>query len=223
MKLATDFNDYYDHAFDSRHAYTTKEMLRYSARGEHRSTDHSRLEAAGFKVPARADSPAQLRATYGRNGYLVVYTDPHAHAGEGKLLLPVDQAEAKHPGAYCSLFVGPVRNPGPGHSTRLIMVGDLPFWINYTSRTDWRSNAGEVLIEEALTLPESKAHLEAQALRLGLPLLAIDFVEAPTRQLYAVDLNTAPGLRGTHVERVLRPSVVHAAIEARCRVIEASR
>lgn len=217
MRLATDFHDYYDHAFDSRHA-STPELLRYAAKGDRRSMDHSRLEAAGFRVPPRANSPGQLRATLGRHGYFVVYTDPYAHAGEGKVLLSVDQAEREHPDAYCCLFVGE-----PGHSTRLLMVGDIPFWLTYSSRSDWRSNAGEVVIEEEMLLPSRKVELEAAALRLGHPLVAIDFVHSRHRVAYAVDLNTAPGLRGTPVERMLRPSVVHAAIEARWAVIGASR
>jgi hypothetical protein len=212
MRLLSDFHDYYDSAFDSRHA-DTPALERFAGRGHHRREDHALLVVAGFRLPARG-TPVEVCRQLPNVTHVVVYTDPYAHTGEGKLLLPVEQAGRDHPDAYCTAFVGDPM--APGSSVRLLMVGDIPIWLTYSSRDDWRSNAGEdVIIEELLQLPVRKALLEELALSLGYPLVAIDFVEGLDRNLYAIDLNTAPGMKGTIAERHLRPSVVHEAIMAR--------
>lgn len=212
MKLATDFLDYYDHAFDTGGLA----FERYAVRGApHRRDDHDRLERAGFRVPARG-TPEEVVARWPATTHMVVYIDPHAHAGEGKLLVSAQRARLDYAGDYCSAFVG---DPdAPGFSIRLLLVGDISFWLFYAACDGWRSNVGDVAIDEAVPPTHAEALID-KALTLGAPLVAVDFVRHTTGALYAIDLNTAPGLRGTVAEKRLRPSVVRMAIEARMRVL----
>lgn len=211
MKLLTDFHDYYDHAFDARLS-SAPEFYRFAAGSTHRAQDHDVLQRAGFAVPARG-KPAKVRAHVGRGGSVVVYTDPVSHRGDGKVLKSIDDAEKENPSDYCSHYMHFRRN----ESLRLLLVGAISFWLTYRSQ-DWRSNCGdEVTIEMAQELPARPQDVIHRALGLGYALVAIDFVAGPTGWSFpfAIDLNTAPGLRGTPVERYLTPRVVHQAISDR--------
>lgn len=215
MRLLSDFHDYYDHAFDVGAAAP---VLDRRARGRtHRRDDHDQLERAGFRLPPRG-TPAEVRARWSGTTHVVVYTDPLAHAGDGKVLAWIDQAPAD---AYCSAFIGEALDDR-AESLRLLLVGDIPFWLRYEARSGWRSNVGEVDVYE-VPAPDKGEDLIDKTLSLGAPLVAVDFVAPAANRwsLYAIDLNTAPGLRGTPVEKRLRPSVVHAAIKARHRILEA--
>lgn len=152
----------------------------------------------------------------------MAYTDLNAHVGEGKELWHINKWQSNpHMGGterysdkwetFCSAYVD-----GPyGVSWRRLQVGPHVFWIEYTSNSDWRSNCGEGDIE----LLEYKLN-EGYHPNIRLPLFAIDFVHGK-KDMYAVDFNIAPGIRGSGVEKVLKPDHAVQAIEEAYRHFKA--
>lgn len=220
LRLRSNFIDYYDHRFAGSYQTDAPCFERMSRTALHRKDMFARLTELGLLTPAHGTVQAlcsKYRASLIEQGYtpehqsgllglmqLVVYTDPYAHAGEGKLLLPYDLALAEHPDAYASEFI-PQNITGTGVSLRHLRIGRRQFWLRYTSQNDWRSNAGEVTIE---WLCEEKPKTTAFASVSPEPLLAIDFITGPEQKLLAVDYNTAPQLRGTGMEDKITPQAV---------------
>lgn len=164
-RLYSDFIDYYDHYFDSdgirfeRFTYggmNRIDMLKWLSKN-YPTVQHGYVD----KIPP--------------TDYVVVYTNPKAHMGEGKILLPYNEAIMKYPNYYCSEFV----KCGP-KSTRLLYAGRFKICLEYSSDDDWRSNCSNV-------------NTTILSIEVGDPgpaaLCAIDFVRG-----LAVDYNIAPGL-----------------------------
>jgi hypothetical protein len=127
---------------------------------------------------------------------LVVYTDLKAHRGEGKVLLPSDQAVKQYPNAFASAYI-----EGPPASLRLLQIGWMSFWLRYESDDKWRSNVGDVKI----TVEQISGQNEFLE---DYPLVAIDYVQGPDKP-HAIDFNIAPGIQWTGIEDHLKgPEVV---------------
>jgi hypothetical protein len=136
----------------------------------------------------------------------IVYLDQHAHRGEGKALLSLDEAAQSHADHYASLHV-PSASEAPV-ALRHARLGRLTFWIRQQgSRQDWRSNRHEQ--EEVLA-----AGVSAEPNPIERVLWAIDFIPSPFG-LLAVDFNTAPDLDVLGEAGVLTPSAVAEELE-RC-------
>lgn len=155
--------------------------------------------------------------------WVVAYTDETAHRGEGKQVYQKWQLKSNPhmgmPGGdrfwrerqlYCSAFVGCYPQVVCGNqsavSWRRLQVGRHVLWLQYSSVASWMSNVGEGSIEVIGVELDAGYHA---AIRL--PLFAIDFVIG--REMYAVDFNTAPGMKGAGVERVLSAWDVCDALE----------
>ncbi len=207
MKLLTDFRDYYDHAFDGN----GDEFVRMAeGTGPDKREQFRILADAGFATPpvgTFSDLIELEEWPEGRIKFVVAYTDPAKHVGEGKEVWGMNRWQSNpHMGmpggqrhydkfqTFCSAFVGPLSG---GVSWRRLQVGPHVFWIEYRSDTDWRSNCGE----GDVWLLESNLN-EGYHPRIRLPLFAIDFVHGE-KDMYAVDFNIAPGIKGSGVERVL--------------------
>jgi hypothetical protein len=203
MKLKTDFRDYYDHSFDG----TGDTFVRVATdAGPDKREQFRIMKDAGFKTPPHGEMDDVL-GTWWQEGTIttvVEYTDLLAHVGEGKELFSLTSLwEGCDTSRFCSAFV-----PGPrGVSWRRLQVGRHVFWIEYTSEMDWRSNCGEGDIE----LLESKLNAGYHP-HIRLPLFAIDFVHR-AKDMYAIDFNIAPGIRGSGVEKVLSSWDAVEAIE----------
>ena len=214
MKLKTDFRDYYDWAFDGK----GEEFVRIAVgAGPDRREQFRIMKDAGFKIPPVGtfdDLIEKYEWDEGRIKFVVAYTDTLAHVGEGKELWGIGKWKSNpHMGqgrrynekyaTFCSAYV-----LGPrGVSWRRLQVGRHVFWIEYTSEMDWRSNCGEGDIE----LLESKLNAGYHP-HIRLPLFAIDFVHG-AKDMYAIDFNIAPGIRGSGVEKVLSSWDAVEAIE----------
>lgn len=212
LRLQSNFIDYYDHQFAGSYQQDAPYFSRMSRASLHRKDMFALLQSRGLTTPLHG-TVRELHAHHlnalQQQGYkdetlasmlemsqLVVYTDPYAHAGEGKVLLSVTAALAQHPDTYGSEYL-PQNGAGTGVSLRYLRIGRRQFWLRYTSEDDWRSNAGTVAIEllcEEAPKPVSEAKHSPE------PLLAVDFIIGPNRTLVAVDHNTAPQLRGTGIE-----------------------
>lgn len=205
MKLVSDFRDYYDAAFDG----IGKEFRRIAVgSGPTRRQQHDILEAAGYKVP--------LRGTFAEMNYLprlVVYKDESAHCTDGKQVweesgwdLMWEQPPSDED--YSVQFVGKF-NEKSATSWRYLQIGRHQFWIEYTSNESWMSNYGDGDIQIIGVDLNAGYHPLSG---IDSPLYAIDFVIAD--DMYAVDLNIAPGLKGTGVNKYLTPKEVVEALES---------
>lgn len=225
MKLKTDFRCYYDWAFDGQ----GEEFVRVATNaGPNKQEQFRILKDAGFKTPPFGTFEHLTENRWWDEGYIkfvVAYTDTKAHVGEGKELWSLSRAKNLVGGlmnpdlnqyfkimeTFCSAYVD-----GPhGVSWRRLQVGPHVFWIEYTSNSDWRSNCGEGDIE----LLEYKLN-EGYHPHIRLPLFAIDFVHGK-KDMYAVDFNIAPGIRGSGAEKVLKPDHAVQAIEEAYRHFKA--
>lgn len=214
LQLKSDFIDYYDHWFaNSYQEYPI--FSRLSVDGISREAQFAKLQAMGLQVPEHGMVSALYRDYETRlqqQGFndtevkgmlelmqLVVYTDPYAHAGEGKCVLGYSDALRLYPTHFASLYIMQnVKNLGI--SLRYLRIGKRQFWLRYASENDWRSNAGEVSIT---LLSEEKPKSLTDKLKHPEPLLAVDFITGQGGGLLAIDHNTAPKLKGTGIENVL--------------------
>lgn len=202
LRLASDFRDFYDHRFAGSWRTETPVWHRMARASRPRAEDFGLLEWAGFICPA----PRGRLDSFAEDALVVAYIDPFAHRGEGKVrgradvLLRMGVAQATY---AAPLLVGNL-----GTSLRLLVVGRSFFWLTYRTRdsSEWRSNVGDVEITWAEPSVEFQIlayrAIEKLARKLGEPLLAVDFVDGGGDMPVAVDLNTAPGIAGTPVERV---------------------
>lgn len=196
LRLKSDYIDYYDHHFD-REGETYARMCRGG---------HSRKRALDLMSEMHLTVPpyGTVEQLYGRlpgfcQSKWVIHTDLHAHCGEGKKLVTAEEALAKHRHDFAVEYVEPSPH-GVSKSSRYLQIGNRAFWLTYSSDDEWRSNCGDVTI---LTLGESEPSIAGFA-----PLLAVDFVFDRGGWMYAVDLNTAPGLLGTGIQDILKPADV---------------
>ena len=175
------------------------------------------LEQIGLKTPPHG-TPEQIFNTLSEQDkeaedlgqthdinffHVVVYLDETAHRGEGKILVPLTEAMQKYPNAFCSLYYQTLLLGST--SLRYLQIGDKIFWLRYTS-DDWRSNYGNVNIK-ILSQEKDKFHS-----KIYLPLFAVDFIFGPDFT-WAIDINIAPGVKGTGVENILPAKEAVAAIK----------
>lgn len=222
LSLSSDFHDYYDHAFDNGHADAT--FHRMSTGGMSRPVMLSHLEInQKLRVPMHG-TVSELKCRVERElDYLgsealiqdfmanlvdvVVYTDPMAHAGHGKLKMNILEALARYPHHYASQHI-PANQAGLGDSLRYLRVGCRQFWLRYWSMDDWRSNAGDVHIK---VVSEEKPKSAESLGNYDEPIIAIDFIKADF--LYAIDYNIAPGLSKTGIEGFITPTEIYEEVK----------
>lgn len=204
IAIDSDFLDFYDHAFYSRYnADITWE--RRSRTGMSKRKQFLFLENQGLETPIHGTVVEVYREL--RKGHLlagdlfdklargllqvVVYLDEYAHRGLGKLQVPLELALDRYPHRYCSEFIQTTPSCD-SVSYRYLQVGKKSFWLRYTGHDSWMSNCVEEVDVEYLCTNEDKFKFS-----IDHPVFAIDFV--PGRVLYAIDFNTAPGLKGTGI------------------------
>ena len=187
LKLISDFHDFYDCWFD-RNAET--EFRRVTTDG------FDRIQMFDFFSKKKEFfNPAEhgfVRDIWKKSRKLVVYTDLKAHRGEGKLLLPSDQAIEQRPNSFASVYI-----ESEAKSYRILQIGDMAFHIDYASDDKWRSNVGDVKVEVA-SIDHAYDPLRDYAL------VAVDYVMNRYGEAFAVDLNIAPGIGGTGVEDFIK-------------------
>ena len=224
LRLNSDFRDYYDHHFAPSYQKDGFCFDRLSRTDLDRKAMFARLKQLSLATPEHGIVKHLFEAyqeSLNLQGYrdkdllgmlelmqVVVYTDPFAHAGEGKIRCSYTEAMRDHPDRYASIFI-PQNAAGTGTSLRLLRIGRRQFWLRYTSQDDWRSNAGDVSIE---VLCEERPMALSLTQKQPEPLLAIDFISGPGNTLLAVDYNTAPMLRGTGIEDRLTAAQVYEEI-----------
>jgi hypothetical protein len=144
---------------------------------------------------------------------IVVYTDAALHCGEGKLLTSFNHALDFHPEKWSTPWVNTAGEYDRAESHRLLQIGGRAWWLKYCGQGGWMSNhCGETTISVvgecgALTRDDFPI-LE------NWPMFAIDFVVPVSKTIgidfqdvlthgFAIDFNTAPGIRGTGMNEIL--------------------
>ncbi len=196
VKLVSNFHDYYDHWFDGYSAELTFERKSNGGMTRREMLEH--LQSLGFTVPVFGTS-AELQDRLSASQEVVVHLDETSHRGEDKIKLPRGEAVVQYPDHLAVEYIPTLPN---GKTRRYLQIGDKAFWLEYTSRDDWRSNCGDVEIQ---ILRQEKDGYHSQ---ISCPLFAIDFV-VDQESAYAIDFNVAPGIRGTGIEHIL-PAVIAA-------------
>jgi hypothetical protein len=225
LRLISDYYDFYDHCFASRHNLTARPFERIAApgpKGLSKCDAFHLMEGAGLKCPRHGVVTEFTAFGEPRPRQLVVYTNPYSHRGDDKLLVNFLGALARYPLYDCSVYIEPPAGYA-ATSYRWLVLGAESFWLRYhsTDAGEWRSNCGS---EVEITLTSDRARLKdlnflannpnRQSAKLAdYPLFAIDFVPDYER-LWAVDFNPAPQLLHTGLEDVLGPGDVYALIEA---------
>ena len=222
MRLESDFRDYYDPAFDNDGPVFSRKGGNV---GPAKREQFKILELAGFLTPPHG-LVGEVMGMWWESEKLwvravVAYTDEMAHCGEGKRVYRESELKSNpdmgSPGGdrywrerklYCSAFVGNQKLPDyeKSLSWRRLQVGKHVFWIEYTSKESWMSNVGEGDCQVIGFEMNAGYHR-----KIKLPLFAVDFVLG--REMYAVDFNTAPGIRGSGVEKLMTASQVVGAIK----------
>lgn len=225
LRLYSDFRDYYDHMFDLEGEIHS----RRAEGGLHRREMFSYLESCGYHVPINGtvrevvgrrtedyfhsmerdarhflkyQDSIHLRSNFETNILLlVVYTDPTAHRGEGKLVMNASTALHSYPENYCSVYAGRYE-PKVTTSFRFLQIGDRSWYLVYQSQDSWRSNVGE---EVQIDLVGENPRGYHPCIRE--PIFAVDLVQSFTT-MYCVDFNTAPGLKGSPIEDILTATEV---------------
>lgn len=189
MQLNTNFRDFYDHAFDR----TGPSFNRHDRNDMSRQEIFALLEGINHKTPRHGAVRDLVPRIYSeespswRQGDVVVYTDPYAHRGEGKLLMSAAQALDSHADHYAAEYI-PALRKNRSVSYRYLQVGQCKWWLQYWSEHDWRSNVGE----GGVKLVTEKVDGYDPTVRY--PLWAIDFITLETGESFAIDFNTAPSL-----------------------------
>ncbi len=195
LRLESDFHDYYDLWFDRR---ADAVLRRVTTDGPNRAEMFRLMAAAGYDVPPHGLAeglPSDDRQ-------VVVYIDERAHRGDGKIVCTARYARGLHPECLSAEYIPEPR----GVSWRYLQVGLKRFWLEYRNPGGWRSNVGDDVDVSVFCQETDGLHPFFR-----LPLFAIDFV--PGQKLWAVDLNVAPGVRGSGVEKVLSGMDAAASIE----------
>lgn len=209
--LISDFTDYYDHWFGVRYREPTAiarhgpAFCRNTRDGTTRSVALGILHnILGLLVPDHGPAKHILAA----HGAAVVYTDEYAHRGEGKTLIELRGNEALPP--LIGWQMASQHFPGSPRPTsyRLLCIGPRRYALRYQSDDYWRSNVGNVTIKRY----DPRALPDIPTIRQPWPLLAVDFVLSPDDMPIAIDLNTAPQIRGTPVEEDIEPREVASLI-----------
>lgn len=220
MKLESDFRDYYDHMFDSRHD-DAPVFRRLSTSGPDRRTALSFLGQMNFSVPLYGP----VRYLPPECGLVVVYHDEHAHRGEQKELMSFVYAQRDYPDSFASEYIISsvlgVKQDEKWNvpalfrpkTFRRLQIGKRIFALEYMSDDTWRSNCGKVDISVLDPMVDAYGnHLLRSTPPLPSSLVAIDFVLHVDR-FYAIDLNFAPQIRGTGIEEIMPANDVVREIE----------
>ena len=200
LRLQSDFVDYYDHHFDLEGV----PFKRFAKTSRTRENDLLLLRDAGFCVPWFGKVKQYSLLCNAPNVWVVVYDDLCAHCGEGKRLVRSTELAKEEPDKFCSFYVPAEQT----YHVRLLAVGDWKAVLRYASDHVWMSNRGEVQVELLQYGEFCDPRLERIQHWLSEPLVAVDGRYSDAGELMAFDLNTAPGLKGSGIEDVLKPNEV---------------
>lgn len=203
LQLKTDFQDFYDHCFDKKGPV----FDRYSKNALTRADNLAFLTDKGYNVPshgiARNLVPHLIKLRETPDLHFVVYLDEYSHRGEDKIRVSAEMA-LEHFGEYFVVeFLQPDKQ---STSYRYLQIGKKSFGLVYSSNDEWRSNCGTNVNVRLACHGDDAVHPSIKD-----PIFAIDFIKVG-ECLYALDFNSAPGIRHTGVEDEMKPREVYDEI-----------
>jgi len=196
LQLKSDFVDYYDHCFDKKGPI----FDRYAKNALTRADNLQLLINLGYNVPshgiARNIVPHLIKLKDTSDLSFIVYLDEYSHCGKDKIKVSAELA-LEHFGEY---FVVEYLQPDKrATSYRFLQVGKRSFGLVYSSNDEWRSNCGTEVNVRLVCHGDDKIHETIKD-----PIFAIDFIKVG-EFLYALDFNSAPGIRSTGVDKEMKP------------------
>lgn len=213
IKLESDFLDYYDHWFDGSDSNITFERM--STGGMSRREMFQFFADNGIKTPEFGQVTDIWNTIDKSLCNIVVYVNERAHRSECKILMKFGQSMQHARDCFASRHI-PSRENERAVSERFLAIGDLFFWLKYSSDDFWRSNYGNVEIE---IVPKTE-YEKYPYIGFGLPLYAIDFVRSVDNILYAIDFNIAPQIKGTGIEDIVPARKVVYEIKKWMNILE---
>lgn len=204
IAIVSEFLDYYDHAFDSILFKPEIVWKRTVNNGIKRRDIFKTLDTVGLLTPLHGIVDKVVEALKEEKGKeLIIYTDEYAHCGNGKIKLPVSAA-MEWSGCYCSEYIESQNENATSY--RILRIGNKSWLLRYIGYNSWMSNsAKEVDIEVLSALRDIKTVMRNS------PMLAIDYV-IKDNVAYYIDINTAPGLKWTGIEDILKPQDVYELV-----------
>lgn len=208
MKLESDFRDYYDYAFPSQGKVTFYRNA--NDRSMSKLDQFHLLQKLDLRTPMYGTPKVLYANGLGNDELVVVYTDDKAHCGEGKEMVDLSLALENHPNTLCSQWINTASSFDESRSYRLLQIGDRAWWLKYEGQGGWMSNHCE---ETTIYIESECKPIDAEMLR-PYPLFAIDFVypvntpyndEIDLVNGYAIDFNSAPGMKWTGINEILQP------------------
>ena len=203
IKLRSDFNDYYDHAFASNAFPADYVFNRMSTNEIDRGEQFCVMDTTFRGNRISVVEHALAKDYFGLYRELVVvYLDPLAHRGENKLITTIEDARDRFPDCLCSKYWG--RKPMVAESMRHLQIGDQAWQIDYTGYGSWMSNNAPVVdIKVVGSIPPFNQVGAGKYYAM----FAIDFVNGT-----AIDFNTSPGLKGAGMENKIKPDHIYQLI-----------
>lgn len=233
MKLISDFYDWYDWECSGNGPVLNRIA---GQRSLSKKQQFEIIENLGYKTPPHGilkdikEFGAWNKDERKWNDWAVVYIDEYAHCTEGKVLVGLKNGVYNNPHygnlnvsptmgcdsnaeilakkyyeSYASLHIGKqfASKERPSVSIRRLQMGDYVFWIEYHGYESWMSNYGD---GDCFVIG-----YEREEPKLKLPLYAIDFVIG--KEMYGVDFNTAPGTKGTGIDKFVSAGEIVKSME----------
>lgn len=206
ISIKSDFRDWYDHVFYPKNN-SDRQFFRMAHNPIFSLPKYNQFQIflnAGMQPPL-SGFPKDLTQC----SKVVVYTDPLAHCGEGKILVNINEAIETYHDHFCSEWIQTHDDLSKAISYRHLQIGNRAWWLKYEGEGSWMSNHADKV---EVTILEEIEPYEAFFTK-HLPMYAIDYVRDKASYLYAIDLNTAPGTKYTGLDEVLSASDVYSLIE----------
>jgi hypothetical protein len=225
IRLNSDFRDYYDFMF-YHDGETTFDRMMYDRtlckRDQIRIMQDLGLRTFDIRRCKHWD--------FSDDTPMVVYTDDRSHAGSGKQRIDLGQARHKYPNVWSIPWIATSYSNDTSVSHRLLQVGNRAWWLRYEGEGGWQSNHCEsTAITVVGEIPSLQRYVFDHHIinhRTNLcpyAMFAIDFVIPANRPTptdfvgviesgYAIDFNTAPGMRWTGMEDLLPATEVYRLI-----------
>jgi len=210
IQIESDFHDYYDHAFASKYDTPDYVLKRPSVYPQlPREKMFQLFTEYGVSTPQYGRDKSLFTCEY-----VVEHLDEIAHRGEGKRLVRLKDAGED---TFKVEYVEPqeIIPSEEAASYRTLYIGKHKFVLHYACRGDWRSNGPGCETHFSSMDEGGRRWYDLAAVGLKqFPLLALD--DIPTnhsRLFHYLDINISPSWKGTFLEKLLHPCVVHEFIE----------
>ena len=112
---------------------------------------------------------------------------------------------------YLQEFIEPPKKQNSGGDLRLLVIGDRVLGMRRYNTNDWRHNVSRGATAEPLEVTPELAEFAGCAARaVGAPLAGVDLLPGRDGELYAIEVNAAPGWQA--LQRVCQVDVARLVL-----------